>query len=187
MLERLHGVSNRPHRARRLLAWHGRFATSPASAEPGLLRPPLSEPPTPAVTRQPASARAVQAPAATPATVDALSLDRFVAPAPVIEPEPAVEPEPAATAVAPPPVARTRRPVVAHEELDPEVRALVDELYEQARAELAGFDGAELEAPVIDAPGAHEPAGGNDAPPAAKSGWHPAFVADERKRRHPDD
>jgi hypothetical protein len=62
-------------------------------------------------------------------TVGALTLDQYTggAKAPVeAVPEPEPEPEPAAAAP------RT--------ELDPDVRALVDELYEQARAELSGTD-----------------------------------------------
>jgi hypothetical protein len=126
MLDRL-----RPEPRRRLfgrnrhlppVAWHGRFATS--------ARPPECEPAWGADT--PAAARVRSEPLRPaydpvtpddetpqpPATVGALALDVFVRPAP------------AAGAGA--------RSVVAHEELDPEVRALVDELYERARAELSG-------------------------------------------------
>jgi hypothetical protein len=61
----------------------------------------------------------------------------------------------------------TPRPIVPHSQLDPEVRALVDDLYDQARAELSGaelapepefepmgdrFDADEPEAPIAYAP-----------------------------------
>jgi len=69
-------------------------------------------------------------------TVGALTLDQYTGAAKPVEataePEPEAEPEPAATAA----------PV---KELDPDVRALVDELYEQARAELSGTDVASFE------------------------------------------
>ncbi len=51
------------------------------------------------------------------------------------EPEPTPEPEPEMLAPAPAP-----RPQPIQKELDPEVRALIDELYELARAELSGDD-----------------------------------------------
>jgi hypothetical protein len=139
-----------------------------------------------------------------PATVDALHLDMFVAPA---------TPEPI-----------TPRPIVTHESLDPEVRALVDELYEQARAEMSGFDVAfeepaapveiepdpapapELRLPEPPAPPAVLPAPpspstsatsavGNVIPQSnptqngsgqSRSGWVPAFIADDQTRRITD-
>jgi hypothetical protein len=68
-------------------------------------------------------------------TVGALSLDQYTGGAKAsveAAPEPEPEPDPAATAA----------PVT---ELDPDVRALVDELYEQARAELSGTELASFE------------------------------------------
>jgi hypothetical protein len=45
----------------------------------------------------------------------------------------------------------TPRPIVSHASLDPEVRALVDELYEQARAEMSGAD-LSFDDPVAEIP-----------------------------------
>ena len=61
------------------------------------------------------------------------------------------------------------RPVVAHRELEPEVRALIDELYEQARIELSGNDAPRAES-------------SSPAPPRSRPGWSPAFVRDEPER-----
>src|SRR2546423_2305486 len=110
-----------------------------------------------------------------PPVVDALALDLYVQPvAPIREPEasplppaapapPEPEPEPELlarlTSPPPPPApapspapAPAPRPQPLQEELDPEVRALVDELYQQARAELSGDDFGFF-APADDAPG----------------------------------
>lgn len=54
-----------------------------------------------------------------------------------LAPEPVYTPPPVPTPVPPAPVAQ---PVTTHEELDPDVRALVDDLYKQAREELSGND-----------------------------------------------
>jgi hypothetical protein len=156
-----------------------------------------------------------------PATVGALALDVFVQPAQapesiLVEPDPAVaepvddvapvvEPpaEPmmytpppiASTEITPPaPQARASRDVVSHEELEPEVRAIVDELYQQARAELAGNDTAFMvptSPPVSDAPprevqNVESPllSDGAEAPPArGRRGWVPAaFLKDDKPR-----
>jgi hypothetical protein len=115
MLDRL-----RPERRRRRfgrkrhlppVAWHGRFATSAPTAARD-----TSGAVSPAYDPMTPDDDTPQP----PATVGALALDVFVQPAPA----------PGAGA----------RSVVAHEELDPEVRAWVDELYEQARAELSGSE-----------------------------------------------
>jgi hypothetical protein len=156
------------------------------------------EAPTPATaTDTPAFGAAVIGPLApefdemTPAAITALDLDLFVAPTPApVEADPAAVPEPEA-AVVPPPVAPVvseppapvaspaplappyvaPRPVVAHDELDPAVRALVDELYEQARAELAGID-----------PGTSTDESEPTAP-ANGGGWVPAFRPDDSQER----
>jgi hypothetical protein len=120
------------------------------------------------------------------------------------EPEPEMFTAPAPTpAPAPAPVVRAR-PVVPHEELDPEVRALVDELYEQARAELSGSDTldspaydesrfdppTESKAPEEPAPNT-EPAQvdevptGNDNPPRGRRGWVPAAFLNENEGPRP--
>jgi hypothetical protein len=240
MLERLHGGQRRLRRSLPPVAWHGRFAPSPASAEPGLVLPPVIEPPAP----NPIGPTAAITPIAehdaliddalvddfeldepeTPATVSALSLDMFVAPASpaVLEPAAPVvrevvtpvreelpEPEAFAPAVLEPvrttPVTTTPR-IVAHDALDPEVRALVDELYEQARAELSGLDvAADVPAPAtptappaprivdmplpqpmtVEAPASEAPsASTSKATPQGRSGWVPAFTTeDARKNR----
>ena len=181
------------------VAWHGRFATSARTPE-----------------LEPTMAREVIAPAAQiepelptysvatpldyddapqqPATVGALALDMFVqpihAPEPLVEPpvvddEPADEIEPAFYA----PPAAPVRDVVSHEELEPEVRALVDDLYQQARAELSGNDsiGAPatsyvtdtpaLGAETVSAPLLEEPA---ESESSTRTGWHPAAYYDEQ-------
>jgi hypothetical protein len=162
MLDRLHGEQGRGRRrALTPVAWHGRFVPSPASAEPDLVLPPVMEPPAPApiapsVPVDEAATDVIETldvgvledEHETPATVSPLDLDMFIAPAshrdiPVPEAPPVrpveVEPEPPTAHLAPPPPVVTPRPI-AHEALEPEVRALVDDLYEQARAELSGFD-----------------------------------------------
>jgi len=180
MLARLHAEPSRPRHTRRLvpIAWHGRFAPSPRSAKPDLVLPPVTEPPAPATIAP-----------TTPADAEALAV--AVPGTGHFEPE-TVEPVEPPVPVTP---AVTPRPVVAHEELDPEVRALVDELFEQARAELAGFDGmfeTMVDEPIVEAPIVEPPVvdsapideASAEEPPATKNGgWVPAFVADERKRR----
>jgi hypothetical protein len=227
------------------VAWHGRFATSP------LAEPDFAATPSPVATplaRTHAPPQPIEDPVDTPPVVGALALDMYTMPVPQTDEHDveAVTP-PAAPAVAPvpeppepmtppeamvytPPVATTTtaaRPVVAHEELDPEVRALVDDLYDRARAELAGGDFMMFSAlepdpieqeyepfpaldeyerselpelpelrelpaleiadvqPVVETP----PAPAVDAPPPVRprTGWVPAFVADERRRRHVSD
>ena len=94
------------------------------------------------------------------------------------------------------------RPVVPHEELDPEVRALVDELYEQARAELSGtetldspaydesrFDPpAESTSPEEPMPSMDPPARANDVPTGSddaargRRGWVPAAFMNEHEQ-----
>jgi hypothetical protein len=98
--------------------------------------------------------------------------------------------------VAPPmPQARPTRDVVSHEELEPEVRAIVDELYQKARAELAGNDTAFMvptSPPVSDTPpreveNVDSPLFTDEnAPPPAQGrrGWVPAaFLKDDKPRR----
>jgi hypothetical protein len=95
--------------------------TTSPLAEPAYSSPPAS--PTPfAPPHAPAPGAATAAPATPPP-----------APAPLVAAAPAA------------------RPVAAHEELDPEVRALVDELYEQARAELAATEPACFSPPAAPA------------------------------------
>lgn len=256
MLERMQSDGTaRGRNAMPPVAWHGRFATSPLAepdfaATPSPVATPLS-PPTQAHAPEPvapaastrASLPAVDEPVDTPPVVGALALDMYTMPAPRIDeqdieavappvisvPEPPAPKAPEAMVYVPP-TTSTARPVVAHEELDPEVRALVDELYEQARAELAGgdlmtmpateadpieqeyepfpaLDEYELpelpslpdlpelpaiaadEPPVADAtivePVSDEAPHASPAPTApTRGGWVPAFVADERRRKH---
>jgi hypothetical protein len=202
MLDRL-----QPERKRRLfsrtrntppVAWHGRFATSARTPElePAMasevIAPAAVEPelPTYSVATTPDYDDTPQQ----PATVGALALDMFVqpmhAPEPIIEP-PVVDDEPAdetqvlddpAFYAAPAPAAPARD-VVSHEELEPEVRALVDDLYQQARAELSGSDSIgvpatsyvtdtpALGAETVSAPLLEDPAADSDQ---SRSGWHPA-------------
>ena len=118
------------------------------------------------------------APVAPPAPVEEPVAEAAAAPAPpvvVTPPIAATPPAPAAPPAPPiaaPPVATpfpTPRPIIAHEELDPEVRALVDELYEQARAELSGID---PQAATNDMPAAPDPDA--SAPRSNRGGWSPA-------------
>jgi hypothetical protein len=180
------------------VAWHGRFATSArtpelepamaseavapeASVEPEL--PTYSVPTTPDYDDTPQQ----------PATVGALALDMFVQPMrtadpgvepPVVDAEPAAdEPQPvdaadesAFYAAAPAEPAALARTVVLHEELEPEVRALVDDLHQQARAELLGRDTPALGGETVSAPQLEEPA----AEPSTRGGWHPAAFFDDK-------
>lgn len=253
MLERLYGEHRRKRTTMPPVAWHGRFVPSPASAEPDVQRPPVMEPPAPSPIEpslrhlgdeidaladvaagdvtEPFAVDAVLLEEPTPATVDALHLDMFVAPASPEAPDAfAGEPETppvrqadtvaAAAVTAEPlmpepllPEPATARPIQTHESLDPEVRALVDELYEQARAEMSGLD-VTFDEPVSDPapepemlvpeppapptppapPGpsasATTTAVGNVIPQSnpiqSRSGWVPAFIADDQQRRITD-
>jgi hypothetical protein len=179
MIERLHGESGRRPRRSTLppVAWHGRFAPSVRSAEPDLVLPPVIEPP--AATTAP--------PSAMPASFGALDLWG------AHEPQPRTE------------QTITPRPIMPHSQLDPEVRALVDDLYDQARAELSG--GELLPEPAYEPPVVSEPTtvveppadptpsandttaitGNGHAERLARSGWVPAFVAEEQRRRQISD
>ncbi|HEX5094666.1 MAG TPA: hypothetical protein VFX21_01570, partial [Acidimicrobiia bacterium] len=67
--------------------------------------------------------------------------------------------------------------------LDPEVQALVDDLYRKARAEIVGsFDGMESEL-VPEAPPTHEEPPREQPPVDAprRRGWVPAVLADRRR------
>ncbi len=86
--------------------------------------------------------------------------------------------------------ATATRSGVPHDDLDPDVRAIVDDLYERARAELSGtelsfFTPAEPIEPVEHDPSRRDPEPPADppAPPQAPRGWVPAFTTDERDRR----
>jgi hypothetical protein len=203
MIERLDTDSSRRGRKRLPpVAWHGRFTTTPLaepdfSATPSPIATPFA-PPT--VIEPPVvvpAAEAIVEPE-TPATVGALALDVYTRPVPAEE-ERAPVPEPLALeprSVPPAPPAAKPTP---HEELEPDVRALVDELYEQARAELSGNDlGFFMPAPgdpIIDEP----PSDSIATPPrfveperpivasapeveAPRTGWVPAIQADPRRR-----
>ncbi len=143
--------------------------------------------------------------------------------APVVPdaPMPEPEPEPEAEALTPPPPPPTvapappaPRPQPVHDELDPEVRALIDELYDQARAEVSGNDVAffapvaeppvvappVVEPPVVEPPAAPQPepdparppsrppaapnASSVERPARARTGWVAAIQMDE-SRQHP--
>jgi hypothetical protein len=175
MLERLHGSTHGRRRSSLPpVAWHGKFTTTPLaepdfSATPSPVATPLA-PPTIGVSTTTARPDEPEVDIETPATVGALALDVYTRPvappeeiddAPVIAPVPeldesaaAIDAEVIPTYEVPvatePPVSTTPRPV-PHEELDPDVRALVDELYQQARAELSGNDLAFF-APLDDTP-----------------------------------
>jgi hypothetical protein len=116
------------------------------------------------------------------------------------EPEPELFAAPPVPPPAPPaPVVRAR-PVVPHEELDPEVRALVDELYEQARAELSGTETIDSPAydesrfgaddsiapdapvPTTEPPHADDVAAPHDDATRARRGWVPAAFMNEQEQ-----
>jgi hypothetical protein len=85
------------------------------------------------------------------------TIDAFVMPEPVFEtapvPDAILAPEaftPAAYSPEPLPTPPSTPRPLPHEELDPEVRALVDDLYEQARQELSGNNGMAFFAPLDD-------------------------------------
>jgi hypothetical protein len=120
----------------------------------------------------------------------------YVAPSPAPVFESPAEPQ---GFLAPPPVpapAPQSRPVVSHEELEPDVRALVDELYLQARAELSGSDAVfgapsapfvndtpALDADPVTAPVLEEPApdvAASEPETPSRRGWVPAAFFDEQ-------
>jgi len=182
MLERLHGSTHGRRRSSLPpVAWHGKFTTSPLaepdfSATPSPVATPLAPPSiaTQSAVMEPEHDIDIQ----TPATVGALALDVYTRPvtpdeelddAPAIVSVPeldettvAVDVEAAIPVYEVPVVTEPAAPplpmAVPHEELDPDVRALVDELYQQARAELSGNDLA-LFAPLDD----HAPTFESDA------------------------
>lgn len=167
MLERLHGSSHGRRRSSLPpVAWHGKFTTTPLaepdfSATPSPVATPLAPPTVAAPTTRPDDA---EIEIDTPATVGALALDVYTRPispaeeeieeAPVIAPGPELALAEVAPVIEtdgiptyevpvvtePEAAAPTMPRPVPHEELDPDVRALVDELYQQARAELSGND-----------------------------------------------
>jgi hypothetical protein len=210
MIERLDTDSSRRGRkSMPPVAWHGRFTTTPLaepdfSATPSPIATPLAPPTVIEPTVVAPAARTEPEP---PATVGALALDLYTRPVPAEE-EPSPVPE-TATAVpvpveppsiaeiadvpdvatlpepfAPEPRSAPPAPPAAkptpHEELEPDVRALVDELYEQARAELSGNDlGFFMPAPadpIIDEP----PSDAIAAPPMFDDSLPPLFVEPER-------
>lgn len=78
-----------------------------------------------------------------------------------------------------PPPAETVVPV---EELDPEIKALVDELYERARAEILGARA------TTGTTGTEEPNGSGDArSPAPRRRWVPADAPEQRRGDGPRD
>jgi hypothetical protein len=189
MLERLHGSTHGRRRSNLPpVAWHGKFTTTPLaepdfSATPSPVATPLA-PPTVAVSTSTTATRPdePEVDIETPATVGALALDVYTRPvapiediadAPVIAPVPELDESPVIEAeviptyevpdVPQPPVSTTPQPV-PHEELDPDVRALVDDLYQQARAELSGNDLAFF-APLDDFPEAPTAPEVDTAPP----------------------
>jgi hypothetical protein len=110
------------------LAWYGKFATTPmAEAEIAPVPSPVEAMIGIDTTRE---ATVVEEPVEIEPelepTVDALTLDQYTP-----QPSPPAEP-------APPPAPVTPTAPAPAEDLDPEVQALVDELYQRARAELAG-------------------------------------------------
>lgn len=203
MMARLDHVADRVRDAEPV-AWQGRFQASPAlpavapeypafpAARPdgylddvrdvGLADPGFGEYSSPAVEFGDPVA----------ASVSPLALDAYVPhPAdghrePREEREPGVAPDPLASVAEP---ESSPRPL-AHAELDPEIRALVDDLYERARAEITGEAAA---APAIDLSGRDSGATRAEDPraepgaPGGRSRWVPAFVADERRRKRLSD
>jgi hypothetical protein len=224
MLERLQPDTARRHSRRALppVAWHGRFAASTRSAEPDLVLPPVVEPPAPNTVPpsgrgrhaepvdEPRDDRFVEPAPDTPPAVTPMDLDAFIAPAPADVEPPAFEAEMLEPA-SPIEHSVTPRPIVAHSQLDPEVRALVDDLYAQARAELSGIDTEVNTGFVIDdaidapapfsspvphdavtveppapplAPSAHDVnASTGDAARGMRGPWVPAFTPEEERRR----
>lgn len=166
MLARLHNEGRR-RSALPPVAWHGRFTTSPLAepafaATPSPIATPLAPPSAADPAPEPTSITPAEEP---PATVGALALDVYTHP--VATPEninaddehevDAPTTPPVAMWTPPAPTLPAPRPVVPHEDLDPDVRAIVDDLYEQARAELSGTDLAffapiEHDEPVVEMP-----------------------------------
>jgi hypothetical protein len=116
------------------LAWHGRFATTPlgepdfsatASQVEASLEPPTVAPTPPAE------------PDALAPTAGVLTLDQSTRPP---APHETTVESPAPAEAAPEPAAPASPEPAPQEELDPDVRVLVDELYQQARGELSGDD-----------------------------------------------
>jgi hypothetical protein len=200
------------------VAWHGRFTTSPLAepafaSTPSPIATPLAPPSAPDPVTEPASITPPEEPPA-PATIGALALDVYTHPVATPEPGPVdaddhdhdhdeIEgPPPVATWTPPAPLA-VSRPVVPHEDLDPDVRAIVDDLYEQARAELSGTDltffaPIEHDEPIVESQSAvveaepivveaePEPRPRRtiaSQPPRTRGGWVPAFTPDERRPR----
>jgi hypothetical protein len=190
MLERLHGSTHGRRRSNLPpVAWHGKFTTTPLaepdfSATPSPIATPLA-PPTVAVSTGATTTRPdePEVDIETPATVGALALDVYTRPvaptediadAPVIAPVPELDELPEVieaeviptyeVPVVPQPTESTTPHAVPHEELDPDVRALVDDLYQQARAELSGNDLAFF-APIDDFLEAPAPPEVDSAPP----------------------
>jgi hypothetical protein len=217
MLARLHNEGRRRH-ALPPVAWHGRFTTSPLAepafaATPSPVATPLAPPTTaePAVSEPPSITPPPEEPP--PATVGALALDVYTHP--VMTPEPMTADvanvaddddadgpaAPVAMWTPPAPAIPPMRPVVPHEDLDPDVRAIVDDLYEQARAELSGTDLAFFAPPehgehaefvepptdtiqtAVEAPAPISLPQPAPEPPVARGGWVPAFTTEERRRR----
>ncbi|HET9727894.1 MAG TPA: hypothetical protein VFR41_00660 [Acidimicrobiia bacterium] len=148
MIDRIYGEPKRGllrrKRAGAPVAWQGRFTTTPASEPAARIETPPFEPIAP-------SAPPIEAPLPRyePAVVD------------VEDPFPADEPmQPTVDALGLDVFVRPN--VVEHGELDPDVRALVDDLYAQAHAELAPGESATTQAPAPE-----------------RGGWVAAFVKDE--------
>jgi len=198
------------------------FAAMPSPVATPLVPPTVTEPepPAPRVEADPPLIETA-APEVPAATVGALTLDAYTRALPhTSDDDPPAAPEVSATEggpndLVPPapasPIAYAPEPLpavptlpamprpVPHEELDPEVRALVDDLYEQAREELSGNNDMAFFAPVDDRYdladiveyepppiAAEEPAPQPKASGAAQSrrGWQPAFVADDTRKRN---
>jgi hypothetical protein len=213
MLDRLDAEGGRRGRKLPPVAWHDRFPTTPRDETD---HDETSAPTRAAAalevydTEVPATITEPEAPLELYTEVPATSTEAealLVDDAPMPEPEP--EPEPEVVAPAPPaPAPPAPRPQPIHQELDPDVRALIDELYEQARAELSG-DEVGFFAPVAPAPAdpplneplaneqlvdeiVAEPPAGETAPPngsavkrpsRARSGWVAAIQSAEARDR----
>ena len=137
------------------VAWHGRFATS-SLAEPEPEHMPAAAPiaavyafeSTVIEVDDPIDSRPFDPYTDAAATIT--GTDPAVLPELPPAPEPEPEPEPASLAPPPPVAPYAPWPEPVQERLDADVRALIDELYEHARAELSGEDIA-LNAAAADA------------------------------------
>ncbi|HEU5480779.1 MAG TPA: hypothetical protein VFU90_13125 [Candidatus Tumulicola sp.] len=213
---------------------------SPIDATLAVASPSIDEPPMPPVP--PATPPSTEASdSQLPPTVGALALDVYstpralpveeVAQKPMLESVPQEveldEYNPAVSATAPierdEPLALidlgTRpmlRRAVPHDELEPDVRAIVDDLYDQARAELSGTELTLFAPPIVDEPEpaviepvapavvapvlvepepAVDPSPPLPEPPAAvvdkqkraRRGWVAAFVTDDHDGKHVTD